>query len=121
MLASATSLPRIEALPSPLPNNWNVINFRAKADQLHSWLFHNQSDQIFFNNTATSTFYNGSIVSVPSYLGQTFPATGTGEGLATLGVMYNGALLGKLGDFGGADPNFMAIYTDTNGIAWNNA
>ena len=149
------SLPQIEALPS-LPDDWAIINFHAKAVQLHSWLFESQtpsnnslpsgngidnsrktddgnssllapstpvtpgSKVIWFNNTFESYYHSGTIMTAPSYLGQQFPAYSPGEGLAVIGLVYNGALLGKRAFGPGVDSNFVTIYSDRNGIVWNN-
>ena len=65
---------------------------------------------------AQSRWFNGTIVSAPSYLGQKFAARGPGEGLAVLGLIYGGALIGKV-DFGGIDARFVSIYADPKGAS----
>ena len=65
---------------------------------------------------AKSRWFNGTIVSAPSYLGQKFAAQGPGEGLAVLGLIYGGALIGKV-DFGGIDARFVSIYADPKGAS----
>jgi hypothetical protein len=61
-------VPRVDALPNQ-PNNWHVIQFGEKANQLYSWLFEEPASvgrNIFLNNTGTSKWYNGTIMSMPS-------------------------------------------------------
>lgn len=120
------TIPRIEALPS-VPNSWEIIDFRHKAEQLHRWLFSPDSPavntSIFLNVSVRSAWFNGTAASLPSYLGETqFCSVGPGEGLAAVGVVYGSALLGKQGKsaFGGVSPEFITGYSDPNGIAWNN-
>ena len=47
-------IPQIEALPNQ-PTHWSVIDFKAKANTLHQWLYDVASpavgSQIFFNST----------------------------------------------------------------------
>ena len=65
---------------------------------------------------AKSRWFNGTIMSAPSYLGQTFAAQGPGEGLAVLGLVYGGALIGNT-HFGGINSRFVSIYADPQGLS----
>eukprot|EP01047_Picozoa_sp_COSAG01_P137865 COSAG01_NODE_68432_length_264_cov_0.624242_1_plen_88_part_11 len=55
------TIPRIEALPS-VPNSWEIIDFRHKAEQLHRWLFSPDSlavnTSIFLNVSVRSAWFN---------------------------------------------------------------
>jgi hypothetical protein len=116
------SIPRIEALPN-MPDNWEIIDYRHKAEQLHAWLFSPGSPaantSIFFNTSVQSAWYNGTVASLPSYLGGTQScAVKPGEALAAVGTIYGSALLGK-SDFG-VPAEFIAGYADPSGVVWNN-
>ena len=116
------SIPRIDALPST-PNNWRVINYRHKAEQLYTWLFSPRSPatntSIFLNASVQSAWYNGTVVSLPSYLGETQAcAVRPGEALAAVGTVYGSTLLGK--STFGVPARFIAGYADPSGVVWNN-
>ena len=118
-MPSQRTIPRIEALPNQ-PDHWSLIGFKSKAEQLHHWLFDANTPalgtSVVHNVSLTSAWYNGSAVSMPSYLGEQIH--GAGEGLAVIGSVYGSAVLGQT-DFP-VPAEFITVYADPSGIVWNN-
>ena len=116
------TIPRVEALPNQ-PNFWHVIPFNEKAHALHKWLYATGGGavpevDISFKYNLSSRWYNGSVASMPSYLGGGID--GAGEALAVVGTVYGSALIGKRSSEFVVPAEFITTYADPNGIVWNN-
>jgi hypothetical protein len=121
-LPEQVTIPRIEQLTTP-PNAWDIIDWRAKAEKLHRFLFATEATvgvDVFFNVSLTSAWYNGSVASMPSYLGEANAAHGAGEGLAVIGSVYGSSVIGKDKDSFTLPAEFITVYADPHGIVWNN-
>ena len=121
-LLEQVTIPRVEALPSQ-PNFWEIIQFNKKAHSLHKWLYTADGGavpgvDIAFNYTLSSRWYNGSIASMPSYLGGGID--GAGEALAVVGTVYGSAVIGKRSSDFIVPAEFITTFADPNGIVWNN-
>lgn len=70
--------------------------------------------------SATSLFYNGTVPSMPAYLGLTHPACcQPGQALANVGAVYGSVVAGVWsGRHVGAE--FVKAYVASNGVVWNN-